>query len=69
MCQMCEEYEAELRRLDPSSVRSITVKFEPDERAALEAHAKRNNRSAERDVLHILLTELGHAKQSPSSEP
>lgn len=69
MCQMCEEYEAEVRKLDMALRRPIEVKFEPDEYAALLAQAKHNGRPIERELLHIVLTELGHRSHTKLTAP
>jgi hypothetical protein len=53
MCQMCEEYEAELRRLG-IAMDEITVTFEPDELDELHHLAKAHGHSVPDEVQAIV---------------
>jgi plasmid stability protein len=53
MCQMCEEYEAELRRLG-IAMDEITVNLDPDTREELEQQAKTHGQSIAHEAEHIL---------------
>jgi plasmid stability protein len=55
MCQMCEEYEAELRRMGIAMDNEIVISdLEPETVEALERQARLHGHSVDQEVKHIL---------------
>jgi plasmid stability protein len=50
MCQMCDEYEAELRRMGIAMDEKITVEFDTDEMAALRLEAEAHGHDVAAEV-------------------
>jgi plasmid stability protein len=60
MCQMCEEYEAELRRLGIAMDEKVTVEFGPDELNQLGHRAEAHGHDVSAEIRAIVVETIRH---------
>jgi plasmid stability protein len=64
MCQMCDEYEAELRRLGIAMDEKVTVEFEPDELDELSQRAEAHGHDVSAEVRAIVVEKIRHSNDT-----
>ncbi len=65
MCQMCEDYEAELRRLGVAMEREITVSLDDELMAAVRRRADANGRDVAAEIKAIVEEDLRARMSAP----
>lgn len=66
MCQMCEEYEAELKRMGIAMDGDIVIKgLERETLEALEERAREHGITVDEEVKHIVRSTVGSRRMTP----